>query len=615
MDKYEVKSISFKDYNSNGKIVYYIIKNGTKLKTKDGAVIYYFSSKEAENHIENIKMNKLKEQWVVEKNGTKWSIRNSKKNTVYRTGSGLVKRFDTEKIAKTVAANLNKTDYPKMVPIAKEEYVIESGQPDYPDLRQDYDKKAILDGGALYLKNTTVQIWWRTDKSGKPFTPPIRGRETYVLPTKSAAKSAFAHTLNMYKRRGEPTLFDDKESDFLVKESSGSGLKTLDEVVDFIINNNSGVVSYISTEGKLTKFNNPSKSELKNIISTLDKHSSVRFISKVDSKRNYEIYRKTFDKFGVDRLPKGTIREESKNIPLDQYVSDLVDSLGYHAMAREIRAGTTTGLDILTYLNKTKAVQTNKKVQALVSTALKAVKDKKIPQKDLDRVKAIIGESKVRRLVDIDKALEFLGNNPKYSDKVSTKKLLLGGKVLKTKTKDGSYEISKYYGDDKLGKFEINRLPIKSWNEAKEYEPIKTKQEFLKRLKNPTSMSPDQNAYRIAVDQNQDTWVPANFGDEKVFKSRSGKRLQYVFNPKQHKHAYYDVDADMILDDDEALTHMNGPIDYEKSLTGTQARKITTSVGWSLLQKGQSVPVSYYGAIGKLHKKDSNWYVFTPGKI
>lgn len=49
-----------------------------------------------------------------------------------------------------------------------------------------------------------------------------------------------------------------------------------------------------------------------------------------------------------------------------------------------------------------------------------------------------------------------------------------------------------------------------------------------------------------------DRWVPANGGTETVFRSRSGIRLLYCWNPAQRKHAYLNVDTDMILTDEEA---------------------------------------------------------------
>jgi hypothetical protein len=50
----------------------------------------------------------------------------------------------------------------------------------------------------------------------------------------------------------------------------------------------------------------------------------------------------------------------------------------------------------------------------------------------------------------------------------------------------------------------------------------------------------------------EDSWIPACGGTEVPFKSRSGKRLQYVWQPSTGHHAYLDVDSDIILSDEEA---------------------------------------------------------------
>jgi hypothetical protein len=49
-----------------------------------------------------------------------------------------------------------------------------------------------------------------------------------------------------------------------------------------------------------------------------------------------------------------------------------------------------------------------------------------------------------------------------------------------------------------------------------------------------------------------DGWIPASGGTETEFKSRSGKRLLYCWNPKLKQHAYIDLDSDVVLSDEEA---------------------------------------------------------------
>jgi hypothetical protein len=47
-------------------------------------------------------------------------------------------------------------------------------------------------------------------------------------------------------------------------------------------------------------------------------------------------------------------------------------------------------------------------------------------------------------------------------------------------------------------------------------------------------------------------WVPANGGTEVPFTTRSGRRLQYCWQPSTGKHAYLDMGTDFILTDEEA---------------------------------------------------------------
>lgn len=56
----------------------------------------------------------------------------------------------------------------------------------------------------------------------------------------------------------------------------------------------------------------------------------------------------------------------------------------------------------------------------------------------------------------------------------------------------------------------------------------------------------------------QGNWYPAAGGTEPVFTSRSGRRLQYVYQPATGNHAYYDVDNDLILSDEEAAAYLKG---------------------------------------------------------
>jgi hypothetical protein len=55
-----------------------------------------------------------------------------------------------------------------------------------------------------------------------------------------------------------------------------------------------------------------------------------------------------------------------------------------------------------------------------------------------------------------------------------------------------------------------------------------------------------------AKEKEQGNWIPANGGTEVPFLTRSGRRLQYLWQPSTGKHAYYDCDNDLILSDEEA---------------------------------------------------------------
>ena len=62
----------------------------------------------------------------------------------------------------------------------------------------------------------------------------------------------------------------------------------------------------------------------------------------------------------------------------------------------------------------------------------------------------------------------------------------------------------------------------------------------------------DKHKTEVAKCSQDDSWLPACGGTELPFKSRSGKRLQYVWQPSTGQHAYLDLDSDIILSDEEA---------------------------------------------------------------
>jgi hypothetical protein len=52
--------------------------------------------------------------------------------------------------------------------------------------------------------------------------------------------------------------------------------------------------------------------------------------------------------------------------------------------------------------------------------------------------------------------------------------------------------------------------------------------------------------------RDNDNWLPACGGTEVPFDTRSGRRLQYCYQPSTGKHAYLDCLTDIILTDEEA---------------------------------------------------------------
>ena len=55
------------------------------------------------------------------------------------------------------------------------------------------------------------------------------------------------------------------------------------------------------------------------------------------------------------------------------------------------------------------------------------------------------------------------------------------------------------------------------------------------------------NEFKEAYENHLDTWVPACGGTEQPF-LMNGVRWLYVFNPVQMKHAYLNLDTDLIED-------------------------------------------------------------------
>jgi hypothetical protein len=58
--------------------------------------------------------------------------------------------------------------------------------------------------------------------------------------------------------------------------------------------------------------------------------------------------------------------------------------------------------------------------------------------------------------------------------------------------------------------------------------------------------------YDRACSKNEDVYVPACGGTEKPFITRTGRKLQYCYNPCLNDHAYVDCMSDLILSQEDA---------------------------------------------------------------
>lgn len=52
--------------------------------------------------------------------------------------------------------------------------------------------------------------------------------------------------------------------------------------------------------------------------------------------------------------------------------------------------------------------------------------------------------------------------------------------------------------------------------------------------------------------RSQGNWYPACGGTETEFRTKTGRRLLYCWQPSTGRHAYLDLDSDIILSDEEA---------------------------------------------------------------
>jgi hypothetical protein len=65
-------------------------------------------------------------------------------------------------------------------------------------------------------------------------------------------------------------------------------------------------------------------------------------------------------------------------------------------------------------------------------------------------------------------------------------------------------------------------------------------------------MSFSEQIEAIQYARSNDDWFPANGGTEKPFRSRSGIRILYCWQPSTGRHAYLNCNTGMLMTDEEA---------------------------------------------------------------
>tara|TARA_B100000749_G_C18450038_1_gene475937 strand:+ start:13393 stop:13761 length:369 start_codon:yes stop_codon:yes gene_type:complete len=61
-----------------------------------------------------------------------------------------------------------------------------------------------------------------------------------------------------------------------------------------------------------------------------------------------------------------------------------------------------------------------------------------------------------------------------------------------------------------------------------------------------------QAEFARAVHDGLDAWVPASSGTELPGRSKSGRRVLRVYNPRRMRHAHLDLDTDAILSEEDS---------------------------------------------------------------
>lgn len=87
--------------------------------------------------------------------------------------------------------------------------------PQVIDLRKNYDKKAKVKDGTLYLKGAVVQVWWERDAAGRKFKG-TQGRETWSMPDPKQAKRGFKDMKEMFNE-GKTDFWKDF-TEYMIRE-------------------------------------------------------------------------------------------------------------------------------------------------------------------------------------------------------------------------------------------------------------------------------------------------------------------------------------------------------------------------------------------------------------
>jgi len=91
--------------------------------------------------------------------------------------------------------------------------------------------------------------------------------------------------------------------------------------------------------------------------------------------------------------------------------------------------------------------------------------------------------------------------------------------------------------------------------------------DFYNRLTETLDTSSTVAEFNKAIRTKANAWVAASGGTETPFTTKNGRKILYCYNPAEDKHAYVDLDADIVLSDEDAW-----------KILGEDQRKMVSSV-------------------------------------